>query len=70
MGHELAGEVEEAPAGSGVEPGDPVYVIPYIACGSCIACRKAKPNCCTNIRVLGVHRDGGLSEYLSVPQAL
>jgi 2-desacetyl-2-hydroxyethyl bacteriochlorophyllide A dehydrogenase len=69
MGHELAGEVEEAPAASGLEPGDPVYIIPYIACGSCIACRKAKPNCCTNIGVLGVHRDGGLGEYLSVPQA-
>jgi 2-desacetyl-2-hydroxyethyl bacteriochlorophyllide A dehydrogenase len=33
MGHELAGEVEEAPAGSGLAPGDPVYIIPYIACG-------------------------------------
>ena len=69
MGHELAGEVEEAPAESGLEPGDPVYIIPYIACGNCIACRQAKSNCCTKIRVLGVHRDGGLSEYLSVPQA-
>ncbi len=69
MGHELAGEVEEAPAESGLMPGDPVYIIPYIACGHCVACRKAKPNCCTNIRVLGVHTDGGLAEFLSVPQA-
>jgi 2-desacetyl-2-hydroxyethyl bacteriochlorophyllide A dehydrogenase len=69
MGHELAGEVEEAPAESGLAPGDPVYIIPYIACGSCVACRKGKPNCCTRIRVLGVHSDGGLAEFLSVPQA-
>lgn len=69
MGHELAGEVAEAPEGSGLAPGDPVYVIPYIACGECVACRKAKPNCCTRIRVLGVHADGGLAELLSVPQA-
>jgi len=68
MGHELAGEVEEAPEGSGLGPGDPVYIIPYIACGSCVACRKGKPNCCTKIGVLGVHRDGGLAQYLSVPQ--
>lgn len=70
MGHELAGEVEEAPEGSGLNPGDPVYIIPYIACGTCVACRKGKPNCCTRIGVLGVHRDGGLAEYLSVPQGL
>ena len=69
MGHELAGEVEEAPPESGLLPGDPVYIVPYIACGHCVACRRAKPNCCTNIRVLGVHADGGLAEYLSVPQA-
>lgn len=68
MGHELAGEVDEAPEGSGLAPGDPVYIIPYIACGTCIACRKGKPNCCTRIGVLGVHRDGGLAQYLSVPQ--
>jgi 2-desacetyl-2-hydroxyethyl bacteriochlorophyllide A dehydrogenase len=69
MGHELAGEVEEAPGGSGLAPGDPVYIIPYIACGDCVACRQGKPNCCTRIRVLGVHTDGGLAEFLSVPQA-
>src|SRR3954471_11423323 len=58
MGHELAGEVAEAPADSGLAPGDPVYVMPYLSCGTCAACRKAKPNCCMNIQVLGVHRDG------------
>ena len=67
MGHELAGEVVEAPAGSDLEPGDPVYVMPYLSCGTCAACRKAKPNCCVNIQVLGVHRDGGMAEYLVAP---
>src|ERR1700738_936734 len=42
---------------------------PYLACGKCIACRAKKPNCCMNIRVLGVHTDGGLVEQLAVPQA-
>jgi 2-desacetyl-2-hydroxyethyl bacteriochlorophyllide A dehydrogenase len=70
MGHELAGEVEEAPEGSDLARGDPVYIIPYIACGTCVACRKGKPNCCTQIGVLGVHRDGGLAQYLSVRQDL
>src|SRR5450830_537509 len=67
MGHELAGEVVEAPVASGLTTGDMVYVMPHISCGGCVACRQGKTNCCTNIQVLGVHRDGGLVEYLSVP---
>jgi threonine dehydrogenase-like Zn-dependent dehydrogenase len=46
-----------------------VYVMPYLSCGVCSACRKSRPNCCRQIAVLGVHRDGGLAEYLSIPEA-
>jgi 2-desacetyl-2-hydroxyethyl bacteriochlorophyllide A dehydrogenase len=68
MGHEFAGEVIEAPAGSALAAGEPVYVMPYLACGGCIACRQGKPNCCVDIRVLGVHTDGAFAEVVSVPQ--
>ena len=68
MGHELSGVVEEADADSGLAPGDAVYVMPYLSCGHCIACRQGKPNCCVRIEVLGVHRDGAFTEYLTVPQ--
>lgn len=67
MGHELSGTVEAADDDSGLEHGDPVYVMPYLSCGKCIACRNGKTNCCVNIQVLGVHRDGAMTEYLSVP---
>lgn len=67
MGHELSGEVVSAPEGSGLGQGDLAYVMPYLSCGDCSACAKGKPNCCMNIRVLGVHMDGGLCEYLAVP---
>ena len=67
MGHELSGIVEEADAGVGVAPGDAAYVMPYLSCGRCIACRQGKTNCCTSIQVLGVHRDGAMTEYLAVP---
>lgn len=67
MGHELSGEVVSAPEGSGLGQGDLVYVMPYLSCGTCPACAKGKSNCCMNIRVLGVHMDGGLCEYLAVP---
>lgn len=68
IGHELAGEVLEAPPGGAFRPGQAVVVNPYLSCGTCIACRKNKPNCCTNIAVLGVHCDGGMCERISVPE--
>jgi 2-desacetyl-2-hydroxyethyl bacteriochlorophyllide A dehydrogenase len=69
MGHEFSGIVEQSEAGSGLEPGDVVYVMPYLSCGDCIACRQGKTNCCVRIQVLGVHRDGAFTEYLSLPHA-
>lgn len=33
MGHELSGEVVTAPEGCGHQPGDQVYVMPYLSCG-------------------------------------
>lgn len=67
MGHELAVEVLEAPAGTSVPTGEICVVNPYLSCGHCIACRAGKPNCCTTLSVLGVHQDGGMAELLSVP---
>ncbi len=67
MGHEISGTVEEAPEGSGLATGDEVFVMPYLSCGDCVACRQGKTNCCVNIQVLGVHRDGAFTEYLNVP---
>ncbi|HTR13801.1 MAG TPA: zinc-binding alcohol dehydrogenase family protein [Roseiarcus sp.] len=68
IGHELSGEVLEAPADSALKPGQTVVINPYVSCGRCIACRNGKPNCCVGIAVLGVHRDGGMCERISVPE--
>jgi 2-desacetyl-2-hydroxyethyl bacteriochlorophyllide A dehydrogenase len=65
LGHELAVEFVEGDAG--FKAGELLTVMPYISCGKCIACRKGKTNCCVNIKVLGVHTDGGMTEYLSLP---
>jgi 2-desacetyl-2-hydroxyethyl bacteriochlorophyllide A dehydrogenase len=67
MGHELAGEVVSAPFGSGLLPGQAAYVVPYLSCGVCLACRRGRANCCSRISVLGVHQDGGMAELLAVP---
>lgn len=67
-GHELAGEIVAAGEGSVWQPGMQVCIMPYHSCGTCIACRAGKTNCCTDIRVLGVHKDGGLAEYLAIDE--
>jgi len=68
LGHEICGEV----VGIGknirtLHQGQQVAVIPYVACQHCPACLSGKTNCCEAISVIGVHQDGGFSEYLSVP---
>jgi threonine dehydrogenase-like Zn-dependent dehydrogenase len=65
IGHELSAVV--VADGAGWRAGQRVVVNPYLACGSCRACRRGKPNCCTAIAVLGVHRDGGLCGHIAVP---
>ncbi|MFC5683724.1 zinc-binding alcohol dehydrogenase family protein [Flavobacterium sp. MAHUQ-51] len=71
LGHELAStvlEIGENPRG--IKAGDNVVVMPYVSCGTCIACRNGKTNCCTNIKVLGVHADGGMQEQITVPASI
>lgn len=68
LGHELASEVLEIGENArGIKAGDKVVIMPYVSCGKCIACRNGKTNCCTNIKVLGVHTDGGMQEQIAVP---
>ena len=68
LGHELAAEILDiGPNDRGLAHGDRVVVMPYLSCGTCIACRKGKMNCCTRIRVLGVHTDGGMQEIIDLP---
>ncbi len=60
LGHELSGIVEQVGQNAyGLQSGDQVTVVPYLQCGTCIACRNGKTNCCTNMKVMGVHVDGG-----------
>ncbi|HET6766802.1 MAG TPA: zinc-binding alcohol dehydrogenase family protein [Chitinophagaceae bacterium] len=69
LGHELAGELVAFDNAPGFKIGEAVTFIPYYHCGECIACRNGKTNCCTQMRVCGVHVDGGMVEYLSVPSS-
>ncbi|AZN39758.1 zinc-binding alcohol dehydrogenase family protein [Paenibacillus albus] len=68
LGHELSGVIEQIGVNdSTLSAGDQVSIIPYLHCGHCVACRRGKTNCCTDMRVLGVHVDGGMRERIAVP---
>jgi 2-desacetyl-2-hydroxyethyl bacteriochlorophyllide A dehydrogenase len=68
LGHELGVEVVDAGDDpQGLRVGDRCSVEPYMNCGTCIACRRGKPNCCEVLKVLGVHVDGGMRPLLRVP---
>ena len=71
IGHELSGVVVEAPTNEkGIQSGDRCAIEPYMSCGNCRACATGRNNCCERIRILGIHVDGGMQEFLSVPLVL
>jgi 2-desacetyl-2-hydroxyethyl bacteriochlorophyllide A dehydrogenase len=68
LGHELGVEVLDLGGqAEGISVGQYCAVEPYLNCGTCIACRRGKPNCCVKLSVLGVHTDGGMRQTLVVP---
>lgn len=69
LGHELAAEFVEGDA-KGFSHEDLLTILPYRSCGNCFACKLGKSNCCSTLSVLGVHEDGGMCQYLSVPNEL
>jgi len=68
LGHELGVEViDPGDEPHGLKAGDRCSVEPYLNCGRCIACRRGKPNCCAELKVMGVHVDGGMRPYFTLP---
>ncbi len=68
LGHELGVEVLAVGQDvSNVRIGDRCAIEPYLNCEKCIACRTGKTNCCAELKVLGVHTDGGMRERIVVP---
>ncbi|PKL13820.1 MAG: hypothetical protein CVV52_04395 [Spirochaetae bacterium HGW-Spirochaetae-8] len=66
MGHELVGVVDAIAASESdgkFQIGDRVAIDPSFRCGKCELCISGKENVCEELRVLGVHCDGGFAEY-------
>lgn len=69
IGHEMTGVVEEV--GSDVKNlmvGDHVAVDPVINCGHCKNCKTGRVNICEDLKVRGVHVDGGFQEKIVVKE--
>jgi hypothetical protein len=69
LGHELAGTVIGTGAGvTRVREGDLVGVESHIVDWTCAQCRRGQMHLCRNLKVIGVHVDGGFAKYAVIPQ--
>jgi (R,R)-butanediol dehydrogenase/meso-butanediol dehydrogenase/diacetyl reductase len=68
LGHEFAGEVVEVgPDVAGIAVGDRVVPDICLACGQCHHCRRHEYALCLDWAAIGLHGDGGLAEFATVP---
>lgn len=68
LSHEILGTIESLPEGYNgkFSVGQRVLMNPIVACGECAACRRGLTNVCENLKLLGIHIDGGFAEYTKV----
>jgi threonine 3-dehydrogenase len=70
LGHELAGTVIGIGQGvTRVKEGDLVGVESHLFDWTCSQCRRGDMHLCRNLRVIGVHTDGGFAERVVIPEA-
>ena len=63
IGHEMVGVVDEiGPDVKNLKVGDRVIINQVISCGHCYPCSLGRGNVCDNLKVRGVHVDGGYRE--------
>ena len=66
--HEILGTIESLPESydGKFKLGQRVLMNPIISCGKCAACQRGLPWVCENLKLLGIHVDGGFAEYTKV----
>src|SRR3954468_22255428 len=66
MGHEMAGVVADAGAGT-LRAGARVIVDPELYCGLCFHCRIGQTHLCPHGMLIGRDMNGGFADYVAVP---
>ena len=73
LGHEFAGEVVALCAsgaqyvgGGAIAAGDHVTVFPLLSCGACWSCTHGAAHVCRTLRMIGIDRDGGMAQFMTV----
>ena len=68
LSHEILGTIESLPEGYNgkFSVGQRVLMNPIISCGECSACKRGLPWVCENLKLLGIHVNGGFAEYTKV----
>src|SRR4051812_16765707 len=69
IGHEFVGKVVKVgDAVQRVKVGTRVSAEGHIGCGVCENCRTGQMHICENIRIIGIDRDGGFAQFVSLPE--
>lgn len=66
--HEILGTIESLPSSyqGSFQVGERVLMNPVISCGTCAACKNDHGNVCENLKLLGIHVNGGFAQYTKV----
>ena len=71
LGHEFVGRIVEVGKDvKSLKVGDRIVCDPNVPCGYCPMCQLGYPNLCRNIETIGIHVDGGFTEYVLVPEKM
>jgi (R,R)-butanediol dehydrogenase / meso-butanediol dehydrogenase / diacetyl reductase len=71
LGHEFTGQVVAAGPGTvGFPAGTRVVSGAGISCGTCEWCAAGRTNLCARYQTLGLHRNGGLAEFVLSPASI
>lgn len=69
FGHEFSGEIVALGANvTGYSLGDRVAAETHIPCNHCVQCRTGNAHNCENMKIIGVHAEGGFSDYARIPK--
>lgn len=63
LGHEFSGVIEKS-LSPDFQKGDRVVVEPLISCGKCRACIYGLNHVCTNLQLIGIHKNGSFAAFV------